>query len=144
MTNSADRKLKLRIKLCSFAALGPGKIDLLEAIHSTGSISAAARRERMSYRRAWMLIDELNKALREPVIDTQFGGKEGGGARVTKAGFLLIELYREIQRKAEASISTELTALMEMLAPDIEVREPGAEKLHGRIEPRSDWSEDRD
>lgn len=142
MTNSPERKLKLRVKLCSFAALGPGKIDLLEAVHATGSISGAARRQRMSYRRAWMLIDELNKALRAPVIDTQFGGKEGGGARVTGTGLRLIELYRDLQRKAETAVADELDAIAGMIAPDVSERQAEAEKLHGRIEARSDWSED--
>ena len=74
------RKLRLRILFGPEIAVGPGKIALLDAIAETGSISAAARALGMSYRRAWLLIDTMNRCFREPVIETASGGKGGGGA----------------------------------------------------------------
>ncbi len=112
------RRLKLRIRLCAFAALGPGKIALLQAVSHTGSISAAARDQGMSYRRAWLLLDEMNRALTQPVVQTQAGGSHGGGAQLTPAGERLIVLYRQIEEKAERAIQTELDELSGMLAPE--------------------------
>lgn len=109
--------LKLRIKLCSFAALGPGKIDLLEAIARCGSITKAAKDRGMSYRRAWLLVDEMNRAFAQPLIDASPGGAAGGGARLTASGRAVIELYRRVEAKAEAAITTELAEIAALLAP---------------------------
>ncbi|MGE5548484.1 MAG: winged helix-turn-helix domain-containing protein [Solirubrobacterales bacterium] len=108
--------LKLRIRLCSFANLGPGKADLLEAVDRCGSITAAARDRGMSYRRAWLLIDEMNKAFREPVVEASFGGAKGGGARLTGTGRAVIAIYRRVQAKAEAAIAEELGELAGLVA----------------------------
>lgn len=110
--------LKLRIKLCSFAALGPGKIDLLEAIARCGSITKAAKDRSMSYRRAWLLVDEMNRAFAEPVIDASPGGSTGGGARLTATGLAVIDLYRRVQAKAEAAIAAELDEIAALLAAE--------------------------
>jgi molybdate transport system regulatory protein len=75
--------LSIRVDLACGLRIGPGKIDLLEAIRSTGSISAAARALGMSYRRAWLLVEEINNGLREPVVSTESGGRHGGGHRGT-------------------------------------------------------------
>lgn len=112
------RQLKLRIRLCAYAALGPGKISLLQAIAHTGSISAAARDQGMSYRRAWLLLDEMNRALLQPVVQTQAGGSHGGGAQLTATGERLIVLYHQIEEKAEQAIRDELGELSGMLAPE--------------------------
>jgi molybdate transport system regulatory protein len=110
--------LKLRIKLCSFAALGPGKIDLLEAIARCGSITKAAKDREMSYRRAWLLVDEMNRAFAEPVIDASPGGSSGGGARLTATGLAIIDIYRRVEVKAAAAIGEELAEVAALLAPE--------------------------
>jgi molybdate transport system regulatory protein len=79
-------KLTLRVDLGSGRALGPGKIRLLEAIEKTGSISQAGRKLGMSYRRAWLLVDDMNRCFREPVVTAQPGGSQGGGAALTVFG----------------------------------------------------------
>jgi molybdate transport system regulatory protein len=91
--------------------LGPGKIRLLELIESYGSISEAARAMDMSYRRAWLLVADLNQNFREPVTSTQTGGKGGGHAKLTDFGRALIARYRAIERDATAAVSDQLDAL---------------------------------
>src|SRR3977135_2096812 len=81
-----DVRLTVRIDFGSERALGPGKIRLLEAVGRTGSISQAGRALDMSYRRAWLLIDDLNQCFREPVVTTQSGAAQGGGAEITPFG----------------------------------------------------------
>lgn len=88
--------------------MGPGKAELIERIAGTGSISAAARAMSMSYRRAWQLVEALNRTYREPVIVTAIGGERGGGARVTSFGRRVLRLYRAMEGKASAAISADL------------------------------------
>ena len=76
-------QFRLRITRGTDIAVGPGKIDLLEAIAKTGSITAAARALGMSYRRAWLLVDTMNRCFEEPVVAAETGGKRGGGTRLT-------------------------------------------------------------
>jgi molybdate transport system regulatory protein len=97
-------------------AIGPGKIALLEAVASAGSITAAAKSLDMSYRRAWLLLDELNRSLEHPAIDSAKGGLQGGGTSLTEAGQQLISLYRRIEKRAEASCRDDIALLMDMLA----------------------------
>jgi molybdate transport system regulatory protein len=97
--------------------LGPGKIRLLELIASHGSISEAARAMDMSYRRAWLLVADLNKNFREPVTSTQTGGKGGGHARLTTFGEELIRRYRAIERNATEAVADQLIALTADIAP---------------------------
>jgi molybdate transport system regulatory protein len=97
-------KLTLRVDLGAGRALGPGKIRLLEAIEKTGSISQAGRKLGMSYRRAWLLVDDMNNCFRDPVIDAQPGGAHGGGATLTAFGQKLVERYRAIE--ADALVAT--------------------------------------
>ena len=99
----ADSQLSIRIDLANGERIGPGKVDLLEAIRSTGSISAAARTLGMSYRRAWLLVEEINAALRAPAVAAATGGQRGGGAKITAVGEKIIALYRSIERTAHAS-----------------------------------------
>jgi molybdate transport system regulatory protein len=89
--------IRFRIDFSDHVNLGPGKIALLEAIKSTGSISDAARALGMSYRRAWVLIDSLKQGFSERVIISASGGKGGGGAKVTGFGDLLIDQYRRLE-----------------------------------------------
>ena len=79
----AAARLSIRIDLAGDIRIGPGKIALLEAIRTTGSISAAARSLGMSYRRAWLLVEEINNSLREPAVTAASGGRHGGGAAIT-------------------------------------------------------------
>jgi molybdate transport system regulatory protein len=103
-TLTMDTKLTLRVDLGNGRALGPGKIGLLEAIEKTGSISQAGRKLGMSYRRAWLLVDDMNGCFDDPVIEAQPGGTHGGGANLTSFGQKLIERYRAIE--AEALVAT--------------------------------------
>jgi molybdate transport system regulatory protein len=91
--------------------LGPGKIGLLEHVAETGSISAGGRAMGMSYRRAWLLIDSLNRCFREKVIETRHGGTQGGGAVLTPFGQMLIEEFRAIEQEAAAIVARRLAAL---------------------------------
>ncbi|WPB86049.1 winged helix-turn-helix domain-containing protein [Sediminicoccus rosea] len=103
--------LSLRIDLPG-GRIGPGKINLLEAIEREGSISAAGRALGMSYKRAWDLVDALNKQLREPAVAASPGGPRGGGATLTDAGRKLVADYREIERAAQRAAAPRLAALM--------------------------------
>ena len=104
-------KLTIRIDLSDHGAIGPGKIRLLELVGESGSISAAGRAMNMSYRRAWMLIDNLNRCFRSPVVETQLGGTRGGGAVLSALGHDVIAQYRAIERAATKATATELAAL---------------------------------
>jgi molybdate transport system regulatory protein len=81
-------------------AMGPGKADLLDAIERSGSISAAARAMGMSYRRAWMLVDAMNRCFAEPLVETHPGGGQQAGARVTAKGREVREAYRALVARA--------------------------------------------
>lgn len=110
--------LKIRLQiLCGDAiAMGPGKADLLEAIEREGSISAAGRVLGMSYRRCWMLVDVMNHCWAAPLVDTNTGGKQGGGAHVTEMGKQVLSLYRALQNSVAANAQgkdwAELQALL--------------------------------
>jgi molybdate transport system regulatory protein len=93
----AETQVSIRIDLEIGGRIGPGKIALLEAISKTGSISAAARSMNMSYRRAWLLVDELNKLLSEPAVTAAAGGASGGGAMLTPVGRKTVQLYHSIE-----------------------------------------------
>jgi molybdate transport system regulatory protein len=100
MAKRSSIDVRLRIDFAPTGSVGPGKIALLEAIEGSGSLSQAARELGMSYRRAWGLLDDLNRALREPVASASVGGSGGGGAKLTKFGRALIAAYREVERIA--------------------------------------------
>jgi molybdate transport system regulatory protein len=103
--------LQLRVRLSPASVFGPGKADLLEHIAADGSISAAARRMRMSYKRAWQLVDDMNRAFRAPLVTTSAGGTQGGGAAVTANGKRVLACYRSLQNNAETAVRRELAAL---------------------------------
>jgi len=101
--------LTIRVDFSRTRGIGPGKIRLLELIAETGSISAAGRAMDMSYRRAWLLLDELNTMFREPVATTAQGGRAGGGARLTPFGKRLVRGYRKMERDARNAVAPYLT-----------------------------------
>jgi molybdate transport system regulatory protein len=107
---------KIRILIGAVVAIGPGKADLLAAISRTGSISAAAREMRMSYRRAWLLVDAMNLAFRRPLVETLTGGEGGGGARVTVMGEEVLRRYRVMESRAARSVAPELKRLSRLIA----------------------------
>ena len=107
----AKAKLMLRVDFGPSRAIGPGKIKLLEAISKTGSISQAGRSLGMSYRRAWLLVDDMNHCFREPVITAQPGGTRGGGAMLTAFGRKLVRSYRAIEAEAAAAAGARLQDL---------------------------------
>ena len=111
----AIAKARIRVLFGSAFAIGPGKADLLEAIARTGSISAAARSMKMSYRRAWLLIDTMNQCFRNPVVDTATGGKGGGGARITAFGERVLRSYRAMERGAGAAIARRMREFHRLL-----------------------------
>lgn len=90
-------KVRLRLMLDDEIAFGPGKADLLDAIHATGSIAAAGKQLGMSYRRAWLLVDSMNRCFLRPLVETSTGGSRGGGARVTDQGLDVLKRYRQLQ-----------------------------------------------
>ena len=105
----------MRVSAGGVNAIGPGKIDLLEAIRATGSITAAAKSLDMSYRRAWLLMDELNRSLREPAVESAKGGQSGGGSELTALGVELIETYRRIEATAVRSCAADIKRLVGMV-----------------------------
>ena len=110
--------LSIRIDLASGGRIGPGKIALLEAIRTTGSISAAARAIGMSYRRAWLLVDEINRTLGEPAVKAETGGARGGGAAVTPTGEQVVDLYRSIETRARTAADGEFRAIGKLIRHD--------------------------
>jgi molybdate transport system regulatory protein len=103
--------LTIRIDFGAFGYLGPGKIALMELISKHGSISAAGKEMGMSYRRAWLLVDEINHIFREPLVETQMGGSGGGGARLTALGRDVVGRYRAIEGAAATASAADLRAL---------------------------------
>jgi molybdate transport system regulatory protein len=109
-------KFRLRVTVGEVIAIGPGKIQLLEAIRETGSITAAAKSLGMSYRRAWLLLDELNHALRKPAVDSAKGGVQGGGSALTPVGQQLIDTYRRIEDTAASACAADIKRLLGLVA----------------------------
>jgi len=107
--------MALKIDVPALGGLGPGKIRLLELIEEHGSISAAGRSIDMSYRRAWDIVDSLNRMTAQPVVASQPGGARGGGARLTPTGQELVRCYRSLQRKAQRAVDGELRQLDRLL-----------------------------
>jgi molybdate transport system regulatory protein len=107
--------IRIRIGLGENIAIGQGKADLLEAIGRTGSIAAAARDLQMSYRKAWMLVDEMNQCFRTPVVLAAKGGLQGGGAQVTALGQEALARFRRIQAKASAAIEQDARDFRKLL-----------------------------
>src|SRR5690606_30629109 len=92
-------------------ALGPGKTDLLAAIERVGSISGAARELGMSYRRAWLLVETMNRCFKEPLVITLAGGRHGGGAHLSELGIQVMRIYLNAQQRAQQQAEEDLAAL---------------------------------
>lgn len=103
--------LSLRIDLDAEERIGPGKIQLLEHIRDFGSISAAGRAMDMSYKRAWDLVEEINRICGHAAVARQTGGRNGGGAMLTSFGTSLVARYRKIERDAARAVRKDLQAL---------------------------------
>ena len=112
-----EAKFRVRIMAGDVIAIGPGKVALIEAIDETGSITAAAKRLQMSYRRAWLLLNELNRALKQPAVDSATGGQHGGGSALTPTGRELVEAYRRIESSAAKACRADLARLVGLIAP---------------------------
>lgn len=119
MTRTPDTagqpSLRIRIVFGEDAMLGPGKADLLENIRETGSIAAAGRAMSMSYKRAWMLVEEMNAAFREPLVDSTRGGTRGGGARLTEAGDEVLANYRKLEEIMAEAGAARIGAIRSLL-----------------------------
>ena len=121
MNDHAKKIIRIAIPMGEHYAMGPSKADLLEAIGETGSISAAGRKMGMSYRRAWLLVDEMNKCFREPLVIARMGGLKGGGAEVTDLGREALKRYRALQALAWEAVRhplREYQRLLGLTAPD--------------------------
>lgn len=110
-----ELRLTLRVDVDGEHALGVGKVRLMELIDRSGSISAAGKEMGMSYRRAWLLVDDLNQRFGTPLVETQRGGGGGGGAALTETGRDVVKLYRRMEKaclKANGKVVDEMAALM--------------------------------
>jgi molybdate transport system regulatory protein len=108
-------KTKIQVFNQDASAFGPGKAQLLRAILELGSISAAAKTMKMSYKRAWDLVAEMNEAFQEPLVVTKIGGNHGGGAEVTPFGRQILSVYQHAVKNAEAYIDAQLSDFIKFL-----------------------------
>jgi molybdate transport system regulatory protein len=108
--------VRFRIDLGPGCSIGPGKIELLEAIARTGSIRQAARTMRMSYRRAWLLVDSINRSFREPATTASVGGSGGGGVELTPLGEDLVRRYRKAGKRIDALVMSQFAGLTARVA----------------------------
>jgi len=111
----SSKTIRLRVTQGQAIAFGPGKADLLDAIGRNGSISGAAREMGMSYRRAWLLVEEMNRCFAEALVTTATGGARGGGAVVTAFGHEVLARYRRMQKKAEAAVAADMAQLQALM-----------------------------
>jgi molybdate transport system regulatory protein len=126
----ATARFRLRVTAGEAIFVGPGKVALLEAIRDTRSITAAAKSLGMSYRRAWMLVDEMNRAFAEAAVATAAGGERGGGSTLTALGAEVVDVYRRIEATAERACARDLARLLELAAPS-----PSAARRRSRSTP---------
>ena len=125
-------RLMVRVAFGRHGALGPGKMHLLESIDRHGSITAACREMGMSYRRAWLLVEGLKHAFREPVLTTQQGGASGGSCRLTPYGRTVLQRYRALERAARSAVREELRAFEQELLPTAAAEAHGAATTNRR------------
>jgi len=111
-------KIKAQLRCGADFAMGPGKADLLEAIAREGSISAAGRALGMSYRRAWLLVDEMNRTWKKPLVETVSGGGKDRGAHVTETGRQVLDAYRDLEARLAACAGGEALSRLQGLLLD--------------------------
>jgi molybdate transport system regulatory protein len=109
-------RLVLRLHFDAENRIGPGKIELLEQIERTGSISSAGRAMNMSYRRAWLLVDAMNRTFHAPVVATRFGGPSKGRAKLTPLGQEVMRIYQEIGQVSRDAADTQIVRLEQLIA----------------------------
>jgi|JI102314A2RNA_FD_contig_21_13065754_length_1083_multi_5_in_0_out_0_1 molybdate transport system regulatory protein len=122
---SAQLKMQVRLLLGDEIAIGSGKADLLAAIAQQGSISAAARQMGMSYRRAWLLVDTMNRCFKAPVVVSNTGGKHGGGAHLSPLGVEVLAVYQAMMAELTQQVAPYATRLLALLAD-----QPVATQVH--------------
>lgn len=105
--------VRFRVDLPGGHSIGPGKVRLLELLEEHGSISAAARAMRISYRQAWILLTDLNDSLGEPLFETVTGGRKGGGARLTPLGRKVVQRYRALAAAIDGVARRTLRGLLD-------------------------------
>jgi len=115
--------VRFRIDFAADSSVGPGKIELLEAIRAHGSLSQAARSLGMSYRRAWLLVESLNSYFREPVTRATTGGKGGGGVTITTFGESLIKSYRELSDDIAMAAARRLPPIARLVVQNAKSKE---------------------
>ncbi|CAN5815261.1 winged helix-turn-helix domain-containing protein [soil metagenome] len=106
---------RIRVYLGKEIALGPGKVALLRLVAETGSLSEAARRMKMSYMRAWLMVQVMNRSFRKPLLRTERGGAAGGGAQLTACGKQALALYDQMERESLAVMDEPWKALQAIL-----------------------------
>jgi molybdate transport system regulatory protein len=111
------KRMTIRIDLGDDRQFGPGKARILELIDTHGSITAAAKMMDMSYRRGWLLIDELNHMFEAPLVETRMGGRGGANARLSLLGRAIVQLYRAIEKESHAVSSARLDELHRLSRP---------------------------
>ena len=115
---TAPIRLNLRLTFSGGVPLSHGKAELMELIRETGSIRQAAGKMDMSYRRAWLLVDELNHLFRQPAIETKQGGKSGGGAALTAFGEELLQRFRSMETRTMRALDADLKWLADHCAAE--------------------------
>ncbi len=125
--------IRFRIDFNAQCAIGPGKIELLEGIARTGSLSQAAREMDMSYRRAWLLLDSINKSFDEPLVNAKTGGVDGGGAQLTDFGAEVIRSFRDLEKSIGALAARDLAAVSKHVPAGVPARAKLAGAKHRKL-----------
>jgi molybdate transport system regulatory protein len=116
--HDATPRLWVKIYFGDRGQIGPGKIRLLQGIAQHHSIAAAARAMEMSYRRAWLLVDQMNRTFGQPVVQTHTGGKARGGAELTLLGEEIVARYQELLEQAQAQCEAKLDEMAALIRPE--------------------------
>jgi len=132
--------IRFRIDFSQDSNVGPGKIELLEAIQSSGSLSQAARDIGMSYRRAWQLMESLNAAFMEPLTIASVGGKGGGGVQITKFGAILMKSYRALEADIAKTAANHLHAVIPNVAGSRAAKSKAPRRPLARKSKAQHWS----
>jgi molybdate transport system regulatory protein len=119
MSDASSVRPRIRVLRGSDIALGPGKVDLLDAIEEAGTLAGAAQRLGMSYMRAWKLVQTMNACFREPVVETTRGGKAHGHATLTDSGRAVRDLYRRMETEFQEAVDGSWQELRTHLAESI-------------------------